>query len=483
MREHAFPMHVRFDPSFAIVVLAVFFIAVFAMLTTRKKENRIGGHFGLVLVGMGAIAALLFALRFWAQPSFAVAEESSLHFGAVPSQVIAGGIVLLGVFIASILAAFRRGGGAALGGLLILVFGGFGVLLFSFMFFSSMNYKHFQVGGTTSVAAAEYGDLRVSPSEIPLSHTAAEVSGEWTDDVANHELDLSTIPENRPDWVDETEADWDENRKVWTKTVQVGPFETEEVCKERYREAVQDAVREYARWHAAKIQHIDPSLADYNPLDLPEIHASLSRSTRSKSLGRTKRYEYRNGQVTDVYSTTAKVSVGDAESDEPWHVLFARVELDQDFQRKIDKHVRHGVALKRAVHVGGAWGIALLGMVVGLRMFRGASDDVEEIGDPPQAFVSESWESRESPESVEAAAERVSLPASHSKASLINASNVWLILAPIVCTVIYLLAADDFHDMVFEDGFEDFWPKWVWFGCGIAFVVTTLIPLLGERES
>lgn len=275
---------------------------------------------------------------------------------------------------------------------------------------------------------------------------ASEVDEEWSDTLAetselsHGEIDLSTIPEGYPEWVDQTEGTWEPDKKVWSTTVMIGPYETEAECKKHFRKHVHEAAVEFAGWRAAQltdIGHYDPATVPQPDANLNFLHGTHRRSGDGAYELRT----FNRGCVSQTYHTKSNTGV----SDEPWPVVFARVELDSDFQREVDRHLLHGRSVGRALRAGTVWGVTLLGMVLALGGLK----------------LTESSGHAAALDTLAAAPANEALPRSTPNESVAH-KRVGLLLAPIICTGIFFLVGSG----------HGFWPKWVWFGCALGFLTT-----------
>lgn len=277
-----------------------------------------------------------------------------------------------------------------------------------------------------------------------------EVDEEWADsiEISHAEIDLSTIPEGHPEWVDQTEGKWSPEKEIWSTTVMIGPYETEDECEENFHKHIREAAVEFAEWRAAQLT--DVGYYDPDKLPLPEADLNFNHGKRSRSSG-DEAYElrtFKRGSVYQTYHTKSNTGV----SDEPWPVVFARVLLDTDFQRKVDRHLLHERSVGRALRAGTVWGVALLGMVLALGGLKWTESGSQADALETLAVASSS----EAPS--------VSLPLAKSKDF---ARKRWgLLMAPLICTAIFFMTSG------LPRNPHEFWPMWVWFGCGIGFIST-----------
>jgi len=371
-------------------------------------------------------------------------------------------VLLIGVaLIALIVGLVVIGARSGRAGILALGLGLLGVL--GFLAFAALFFAGFS---TPVVVSNERSAVRyvsspprnpkIEMGELPLP----EVSEEWSETsqaatrLSHGEIDLSTIPAGYPDWVDQTEGNWDSKKKVWCTTVMVGPYETPKECEQHFREHVREAVAEFAEWRSAQLT--DAGHYDRNTLPLPEAKLNYKQGwrTHNQCANGAQLYAFSQGSVSQTYHTKSNTGV----SDKPWPVVFARVALNGDFQRKVDRHLYRGRSVRRALRAGAVWGVTLLGMVLALGGLK--------------LTESNSTVALETPLASEAPNTSAPLAKSTTSAPSVVSQKVirkrWgVIIAPLICTAIFLMQ----HQGV-PFRWDAFWPKWVWFGCALGFLST-----------
>lgn len=409
--------------------------------------------------------------------------NNTVHVQAVP---VFGGVVLLGLILLALFAfvgafsASQKKGSSVLSSILVAV------LAFGFLGATALIlFAYLAMPSPSSFPRPEARLERIPSEGIKNFHESqAEVSTDTSDDevidwnaidaafeelpapphpsakIKRADINLSTLPENSPAWVYETSPEWNEAKQEWSTTILLGPYETRAECVRTFDGELRKAVVEYAKFRGtvlgADFSGGDPQAHD---LPVPNVHLNRDIEFRTSNEEGWESREYRHGPLEESYF--AKVS--NEYSEEPWNVAFARVTFDRSTQNYIDQFVLRGQSVQRAIALAGICGVSLLGMATLLGGLKMVGAGAAPVAKGPSR----------SPAGPDPLADTVvrgnSIFTGQTRSKHFTRKRFLLLLAPIICTLICLIENEWHYD-------DDFWPVWVWLGCGIAYVMTFLPP-------